>query len=117
MIELQLAGPFVPYTRMTQGSKWSDRARRYLASQDALRLQMRSLMAACDAEMIGRGRPLSVRIAIYGTDHRCDLDNQVKALLDAAQSVVFEDDRWIDRIEARRAGGDASGVMLAIKEI
>jgi len=31
MIHMLLAGPIVPYTRMTQGSKWTDRSQRYLA--------------------------------------------------------------------------------------
>ena len=68
-------------------------------------------------EMINRHQPLSVRIFIYhdhGFNNR-DLDNECKAILDTAQGIVFEDDRWIDHIQAYRRRGDQCRVELWVK--
>ena len=52
MLEFRLVGlegPIVPYVRMTQRSKHADpRARRYLASQQALKIQLRQQMTEKD---------------------------------------------------------------------
>ena len=53
-------------------------------------------------EMIPRGTPLAVEIYIHPANHRRDIDNELKALLDAAQGIVFEDDRWVDEVTIQR---------------
>lgn len=101
----RLTGRFKPYVRMTQRSKYADpEARAYLASKGCLGFQMLEQMAASGRELIPRGIPLAVAIVIQPARHNCDLDNQIKALLDAAQGIVFEDDRWVDFIFAFRHG-------------
>lgn len=101
----RLTGRVKPYVRMTQKGKFvSKEALQYLASKDALAFWMRTKMLARGWEMIPRGVKLSVGIVIQPVRHNCDLDNQVKAVLDAAQKVVFEDDRWVDVITACRHG-------------
>lgn len=116
-IEFILTGHITPYVRMTQGGKFSDpAAQRYLASQEALRVQMKTQMAAAGAEMLPAKRSLDVMVMI-GTDRKGDLDNLVKAILDAAQGVVFADDRWVDWIHAQReiAGpGEPHGAWVEI---
>jgi len=100
---LAIPSPVVPYVRMTRRSKYaSDRAQRYLSNQAVLR----ALMAN---EMVGREpfarTPLKVDMAFYeagSVDHRRDLDNLVKAVLDAGKGVLWEDDRWIDEVRATR---------------
>lgn len=100
---LHLLGKPVPYVRMTQRGKFvRPEAKRYLASKDAFALQMRAQMGG--REPLGR-EPLVVRLEFWytgGPDHRRDLDNEIKAMLDAGNGIVWEDDRWIDVIVASR---------------
>jgi Holliday junction resolvase RusA-like endonuclease len=104
MIHLLLAGPIVPYTRMTQGSLWTERSKRYLASQYRLRVQMQVVMAASGLQMYQKGIPLRVRIHFGWCLHNRDIDNEAKAVLDAAKGILFADDRWVDEIVATREG-------------
>lgn len=101
-VEFTLTGHITPYVRMTQGGKFSDpAAQRYLASQEALRVQMKAQMAAAGAEML----PAKTKLGVdgwVGTDRKGDLDNIIKAILDAAQGIVFPDDRWVDFIIVHR---------------
>ena len=107
----KLEGKPTPYVRMTQRGKFvKPAAKRYLNSKAALAWQMRQQMGG--RALFGR-EPLGVVITFgyeRGADHRRDLDNEVKAVLDAANGVVWEDDRWVDVIHARRVlsidGGD-----------
>jgi hypothetical protein len=78
-----LAGPVVPYTRMTRRALWTDTAQRYLASQTALSLQMRAQMADHGWMMYPKGLPLQLRIAFGWCVHTHDLSNLLKAVEDA----------------------------------
>ena len=91
----------VPYVRMTQRGKWVKQdARKYLASQGQIRQALHSIMSREGWGLIHSGQPLVVRIDIVHSHgfHGRDLDNEAKAILDAAQGVVFENDRWVDGI-------------------
>jgi Holliday junction resolvase RusA-like endonuclease len=108
----------VPYVRMTQRGKYVDaRAQGYLSSKMAMALKMRTQMNAQGREPFGRD-PLGVEIEfVYerGADHRRDCDNEIKAVLDAANGVVWADDRWVDEIRAvRRGGGKGDRVRLTV---
>ena len=101
----RLTGRFKPYVRMTQRGKWvKPEAQAYLASKAQLGWQLLEQMQANEWELIPRGIPLAVAIVIQPVRHTCDLDNQCKGLLDAAQGIVFEDDRWVDHIVVDRDG-------------
>lgn len=114
-VEFTLTGHITPYVRMTQGGKFSDpAAQRYLASQEALRIQMRAQMAG--AEMLPAKTRLEAAIFVM-TDRKGDLDNIVKAVLDAAQGVAIADDRWVDWINAEREIADAGEEHMARIEI
>ena len=106
MLEFRLVGlegPIVPYVRMTQRSKHADpRARRYLASQQALKIQLRQQMTEKDEYEPLTREPLEAFLTFWWVNHRQDLDNLVKAILDAASGIVWADDRWVDHIEASR---------------
>jgi Holliday junction resolvase RusA-like endonuclease len=105
-----LEGKPVPYVRMTQRGKYVKRnAQRYLASKDAIGLQMRCQMGRRGWYPYPRGTRLTVHIAFLyanGADHRRDIDNEVKAVVDAGNGVLYDDDRWIDAIEAERGESD-----------
>ena len=103
----RLTGRFKPYVRMTQQSKFVDpEAKAYLASKERLGWELLEQMQANEWELIPRGISLGVSIAISPVRHNQDLDNCIKALLDAAQGIVFEDDRWVDVIIASRHDGE-----------
>jgi len=115
-LRFTITGRIIPYVRMTQRGKYvKPEAQRYLASKDAIGLQLRQQMAANGWEMLPRV-PLAVRIEIESTDglHRSDLDNEVKAILDAAQGVVYPNDCWVDRLEAERRKGSRAVATLEL---
>lgn len=97
-------GYVIPYVRMTARSKHLERAQNYIASQDAIGTDIKSLMTQKGWEMFPEGVPLGVRIlfTVYKSIHKSDLDNKVKAVLDAMQGVVYQNDMWIDHIIASR---------------
>ena len=106
-MRFEITGPITPYTRMTQRGKWTPRAQKYLASQKAIRLELAAQMAVNGWARIPAGQPLVLRLTFSAATHRNDLSNLTKAIEDAANGVVWDDDRWIDRIEAARTtGGD-----------
>jgi len=112
-----IRGKIKPYVRMTQRSKWtSPQAREYLASKAAVGMQLRHQMNQNGAGMLPGQTPLSVHITIWeaGGFHNKDLDNQVKAIVDAAQGIVFPDDRWIDQITAERKRGEGYATEMRI---
>jgi len=98
----------VPYVRMTQRGKFCDPAAlRYLDSQRELKALFGLAMQRRDP--LPGQTPLYVDILLRRPTrlHTCDLDNLVKALLDAMNKVVYPDDRWIDVLTARRELGPA----------
>jgi Holliday junction resolvase RusA-like endonuclease len=112
MIHMLLPGPIVPYTRMTQGSLWTERSRRYLASQTALRLQMQAEMARNGWTMFPAMTLLRLHVVFGWCMHTHDLSNILKACEDAANGVIWADDRWIDEIVTRRESWDKPGLAL-----
>jgi Holliday junction resolvase RusA-like endonuclease len=115
MIHMVLAGPVVPYTRMTQRSKWTQRSQRYLASQQALALQMRAQMAEHGWTMYPAKLPLRLRVVFGWCVHTHDLSNLLKAVEDAANKVIWADDRWIDSITTERESWGNLGLELWVE--
>lgn len=113
-----IAGKFKPYVRMTQRGKWVDKqAQEYLASKSALAWEYRQQMP--DGVLMFDRAPLKANIDITMTGglHRSDIDNQAKALIDAAQCIVFSNDCWIDMIEVSRRLGNEDVVEIEISQI
>jgi crossover junction endodeoxyribonuclease RusA len=114
-VEFTLTGPIIPYVRMTQRSKWVDqRAQDYLANKTELASQFRR---QCP-ETLPEKTPLMV-IAIIETPrlHKGDLDNICKAILDAAQGIVFRNDCWIDSISIQRKRAKKYRAQVWIEEL
>ena len=109
-------GCYKPYTRMTQRGKYVKKdAQEYIASQTALGMLFKQGMNG--RKMIERGKPLKVDIYIFhshGWHHR-DIDNMTKAVCDAAQGIIYEDDRWIDEKHEYRRKGDRCRIELWVK--
>jgi Holliday junction resolvase RusA-like endonuclease len=83
-------------------------AKEYLASKENLSLRIKVAMMENYNTMIPTKIPVKV-IMKFGVSkslgHRCDLDNLVKAVLDACNGIAFYDDRWVDEIWASRTIG------------
>lgn len=99
---------------------WRRVGARTLISREGRRYRARvaSLLASRRAEPL-RGS-LYVHVAVHPPDfRRRDLDNAMKALLDAlAHGGVYEDDGQIDRLEIDRCGVVPDGkVVVRIEEI
>lgn len=112
----KLHGQFKPYTRRTYQGKKSQRAQEYHASQNAIRLQFQNQMQINGWEMLPERTPLFVGISIKHNSgwHNRDIDNELKAILDAAQGVVFKDDCWIDLIICSRMAHPDAGITVRI---
>ena len=95
-----LRGAVKPYVRMTRRGKYiRPQAQEYLTSKRTLGWQMKATMSQHGWEMFPRG-PLSVACVFFSRRglHGRDLDNEIKAVLDAANGIVYPDDRWVDAI-------------------
>ena len=113
-----IEGPFKPYVRMTQRSMHVDpQAQEYLRSKLAIGLQLKQQMDG--KTMIPRQVPIGTIVEIEHARgfHNRDLDNELKAILDAAQGIVFCDDRWIDGAGAFRYRGDRDRITLTVWQL
>jgi crossover junction endodeoxyribonuclease RusA len=122
-ITIWIEGRVVPYTRMTQRGKYvKPDAVRYIDSQNRLK----SVIARDTTEYM-RGEwyvpekcQFGAHMTFYVASlHKCDLDNLVKAVMDACQKVLFKDDRYCDTIFATRvlSGEHDEGVAITLYEI
>lgn len=117
-MKFTLIGKIKPYVRMTRRSKWVNKeAIAYNSNQVELKARLQAAMSAAGYDPIPARTPFAVHILITmpGRLHCQDLDNQIKAVLDACQHVVFPDDRWMDNITADRVLGDKHQVELFIR--
>lgn len=113
----ELQGIIKPYVRMTQRGKFvKPEALAYLENQRAIR-------AALQVQIIGypelplSKRPLAVFIELWRPHlHTRDADNEIKALLDAMNGIVYDDDRWVDLIHYQRRMEPDAGVLITVRE-
>lgn len=119
-MDFLIKGKFKPYVRMTQRGKWvNPQAQEYLSSKAGIGLQLKAQMNRAGWEMLPAKTPLTVHILIYHENgfHNRDLDNEIKALLDAAQGIAFHNDCWIDAITARRVEHHQDCVIMSVSTI
>jgi Holliday junction resolvase RusA-like endonuclease len=119
-VRFVIDGYIVPYVRMTQRSKWTPRAQRYLASQQAVALQIKTQANRRGWDPVPGQTPVSVdlSVTVAGRLHCSDLDNTVKAVLDATQHAgILPDDRWVDAVSARRELREEYRAVLTIETL
>lgn len=106
----------VPYVRMTQRGKFvKANAQAYLASKAALSLALKNQMQHKGLTCLPKQRPFRVVLSYSAPNaYQFDLDNSIKAVLDAAQGVVFPDDRWCQCLEAYKTKGRAYQLNLVL---
>ena len=111
-------GKITPYVRMTQRSKWTERAQAYLSSQRAIALQLKAQMNRAGCDQVPKGVPIAVgmRFTLTKRLYGCDLSNLEKALEDAANNVVWYDDRYIvRRLFGEKLLGDKNRAEMVVE--
>lgn len=91
-------GRAVPAVRMTQRSKYTKQAKRYLAYKNQVAWKARSLY---------RGRPVTddvgVNLNVYLKGGQSgDIDNYFKSVTDSLNKIIYMDDRQIREMSARK---------------
>lgn len=110
-------GPIVPFVHRTHRGKHSPRAQRYHASQAAIGIQLKSQMQHRGWTMIERGQPLALRIHVTRPRiHTLDATNLQKAIEDAAQHIVFENDAWVVDIHTTLEQGPEHHATLEVSQ-
>lgn len=100
-----------PYVRMTQRSKYVNKsAKEYLASKDALAWAMRA-----QGGRVPDKTPFEVHLSYHAPDlFTYDLDNLVKAVMDAGNKVMWNDDRYCTVIVSEKCRASAYYLNLHI---
>ena len=107
-----------PYTRFTRRGQWvSEKAIAYKDSQTNLRailMEAKTTQGYTAAPIFEAGIPLRL-ILIYGyAMNNQDLSNLLKAIEDAANKVIYDDDRWIDEIVTKRAKRNKPTILIVM---
>ena len=116
MFVCRLDGRHQPYTRMTQRGKFVNaRAQSYLSSQTRLQWQLKE---ASPEPIYPAGVLIQVAVLYNWVSHRMDLSNLLKAVEDACNGIIWDDDRWVDGIVAvRRKMGGPPHVILIVSAV
>jgi len=90
-------GKITPYVRMTHRGKHKARAQEYLASQEAIAWKLKAQAMRLGWDMVPKDVPLAVGMVFTLTSglYAGDLSNLEKAMEDAANGIVWHDDRYI----------------------
>lgn len=97
-MEFSITGKIKPYVRMTRRGKWkSKEAQEYIASQVAVKKQVQKQMALNGWQMLPVKTPLKLEVTAIVPErlYTFDVDNIGKAIQDALQGIVFQNDCWI----------------------
>ena len=98
--------------RMTQRSKWQPRNQEYLAWKEAVGLVLGQAMKG--QEPVTGPVALSVLFSYRGRSPG-DLSNLLKAIEDAANRILWVDDRQIRRVEAVMVKGRTERIGLVMR--
>ena len=98
MLEFTVPGRPIPAVRMTQRSKFTPRARRYLAYKQQVGWTARQHFKGQPTD-----KPVCVEIKIYlHKGIQGDVDNYFKSIADSLNKIVYKDDRQIKMIKASK---------------
>lgn len=100
-MNFMIAGRIKPYVRTTRKKKYVDpQWKQYEASRSSIRWQLAQQMNAFNIPMFPPKTPLSVSLSYFTRSiWNHDIDNVLKAILDACQDVLFPDDRYIQQVK------------------
>jgi Holliday junction resolvase RusA-like endonuclease len=115
MLVVDHPGPLVPYTRVGR-ERWTKRATRYLSGKDALAWTLKEAAAKEGLPEGGLSGEWFVNASFYRHAALGDIDNLLKAVLDAGNGIIWTDDRFVIGIVARRhpaaQGEDRTELLL-----
>jgi len=102
----------VPAVRMTQRSKWTPQAQKYLAYKGLVGW---SAKASGIKALVG---PVRVSMTIYVGGRRGDIDNYVKAIFDGLKGIAWDDDRQVTCVSCRiqPVGSHVERVEVTVEE-
>lgn len=114
----EFKGKIKPYVRMTQRGKYlKHQAQEYITSKKAIQLQAKMQMNRAGYEPIPKGKTFEIRCA-FMLEKRvmsCDVDNLLKAVLDALEGIAFENDRHCIYAQASKEKGDKYGAIVIVE--
>lgn len=118
MLEMTYSQRIVPYVRMTQRSKYVDpQAIAYGISLQNLRNAIWEEVVTQRATPIPDRTPFEICVEWAGPKaFKFDIDNMLKAVLDAAQSVMFRSDLWCIKAVATKQRSENLRTYIVIKE-
>lgn len=91
-------------------------AQSYLTWKDLIKYELKNEMNRQGWEMLPGQTSLEVLIHIVEpSPHTRDLDNQIKAVLDAMNKIVYPDDRWVDVVIARRMQNKCYSLTIRVE--
>jgi Holliday junction resolvase RusA-like endonuclease len=117
-VEMIIKMDVIPYVRMTQRSKYvDDRAIAYQDWMAHFRIEIHKKLMKQNYPQLLKKQPMYAMIYFYEKKvrHNRDLDNMLKAVMDACQGVLFRNDMWFDQIETVRvASEDGPAVIIEL---
>lgn len=112
-----ITGKIKPYVRMTRRGKWRDEnAQEYLASQMAIGRQIQNQMALNGWVMLPIKTPLKLEVTAILPErlYTFDIDNLGKAIQDALQGIVLQNDCWIIETRFTKTLGDDYSTLIFV---
>lgn len=98
MIEFTVPGRAIPAVRMTQRSKFTPRAQRYLAYKNQVGWVARQHMQGKPTS-----EPVAVEVKVFlSGGNQGDVDNYFKSIADSLNKIVYADDRQVKTIKASK---------------
>lgn len=122
ILEWTIPGHPRPWKRvaMVRTTKGARGVKTKSARAQAKNIAMHALQARQKLSMLGRQWPRDERYHVWidiveKDGRRGDLDNLAKAILDAANGVLWDDDRQVDGLFARRFPSDKANPRTTIR--
>lgn len=98
--------------RMTQRSKWLPKNQEYLAWKEAVGLMLSMAMKGREPEW----GPVTLRLRfVYKGRSPGDISNVLKAIEDAGNHIVWQDDRQVRRVEMEMVKGRNERIELEVE--
>ena len=117
MMHFIIEGEIIPYVRTTRkAASFNERNLRYANSLGGIRVQVNNQMALRNYEKIP-DRTSFIVYALFQSKSRLwtfDVDNKLKAIVDALQGHVFRSDLWLRETWGRKELGtdDMTAIVL-----
>lgn len=97
-IEITIPGRCVPAVRMTQRSKYTKQAQRYLSYKRSVGIVARHMYKG---DLINSKLAVNLKVYLSG-GNQGDIDNYFKSITDACNKIIYKDDRQIIKAEMQK---------------